>query len=270
MMKFTPNPYPGKFVVFEGIDGSGKSLQSRLLATRLRERDVPVLETREPTPDGLFGKLVRSVYTRPAPETWLGPELTNFFASEEYRQLKLLTSGKTRRHLVRFEAIGGEIIAGNFVYLPLLLQLGMTFDGHDHVVRRIIPALGAGTAVISDRWRLSTPAYGAGEGLNWRMLLTMQYEVLGEHLIAPDLVVFLGVPPAVGLERTLAKQGGARERFDRLETLERIAEAYELILGAREVAQSIRIMKLDGARDPVDIHNEIWAAARPMLSTDAA
>lgn len=42
-------PYPGKFIVIDGIDGSGKTTQAELLATQLRGMGVEVFATKEPT-----------------------------------------------------------------------------------------------------------------------------------------------------------------------------------------------------------------------------
>ena len=42
----TPNA--GKFIAFEGVDGSGKSTVIRLVADRLRQRGIDVITTREP------------------------------------------------------------------------------------------------------------------------------------------------------------------------------------------------------------------------------
>ena len=52
----------GKFIVFEGIDASGKSTQMRMLENYLKEKGVPVYLTREPT-DSPFGALAHQCMT---------------------------------------------------------------------------------------------------------------------------------------------------------------------------------------------------------------
>ena len=50
----------GRLIVFEGIDGSGKTTQMRRAAQTLRERGTAVTELREPT-DGRFGRQIRGL-----------------------------------------------------------------------------------------------------------------------------------------------------------------------------------------------------------------
>ncbi len=52
---------PGRLIVFEGIDGTGKTTQLRLLAKALAKRGHCVVTTREPT-DGQFGRRIRDLY----------------------------------------------------------------------------------------------------------------------------------------------------------------------------------------------------------------
>ncbi len=51
----------GTLTAFEGIDGTGKSTQIRLLADWLRAQGEDVLETREPT-DSVYGRRIRELY----------------------------------------------------------------------------------------------------------------------------------------------------------------------------------------------------------------
>ena len=52
----------GYFFAFEGIDGSGKSTQIRLLVEKLRQKGLACHETREPT-DGPVGAIVHQIMT---------------------------------------------------------------------------------------------------------------------------------------------------------------------------------------------------------------
>jgi dTMP kinase len=51
----------GRLIVFEGIDGTGKSTQLQLLAEELARRNIQVITTREPT-QGPYGMKIRDLY----------------------------------------------------------------------------------------------------------------------------------------------------------------------------------------------------------------
>ena len=55
----TKDSYKGKFIVFEGLDGSGTSTQANLLFKYFREKDKKVYLTGEPT-SSLIGGLIKS------------------------------------------------------------------------------------------------------------------------------------------------------------------------------------------------------------------
>ncbi len=63
--KFKNSSYPGKFIVFEGLDGSGLSTQSSLLVDFLNQEAVSdefagAQLTKEPTQGGLIGGLINA------------------------------------------------------------------------------------------------------------------------------------------------------------------------------------------------------------------
>jgi len=53
------NFYPGKFIVFDGLDGSGQSTQAALLKEFLIQKGYQVVLTKEPTLDSEAGKKIR-------------------------------------------------------------------------------------------------------------------------------------------------------------------------------------------------------------------
>ena len=59
-LELKQNTYPGKYYAIEGIDGSGKTTQTKMLAEYFSSQGKQVLMTKEPT-DGLIGKLIYQV-----------------------------------------------------------------------------------------------------------------------------------------------------------------------------------------------------------------
>ena len=57
--------FPGSLIIFEGIDGTGKSTQISLLAEALSERGVVVVTSREPTNGPLWKKVASLHAGRP-------------------------------------------------------------------------------------------------------------------------------------------------------------------------------------------------------------
>lgn len=57
---FKRNVYPGRFIVVEGIDGSGKTTQAKRLVEELQKNGKKTIYTTEPT-DGPIGQLIRKI-----------------------------------------------------------------------------------------------------------------------------------------------------------------------------------------------------------------
>lgn len=57
---FKKNPYAGKLIAIEGLDGSGKTTQAQLLSKKLKDSGIVSFCTKEPT-DEPTGKMIRQV-----------------------------------------------------------------------------------------------------------------------------------------------------------------------------------------------------------------
>ena len=57
------NPYKGRYIAIEGIDGSGKTTQVEQLARHFESLGKSVVRTREPRKEGLIGDIVQKVLT---------------------------------------------------------------------------------------------------------------------------------------------------------------------------------------------------------------
>lgn len=60
-LDFRRNPYPGRYIAIEGVDGSGKTTQVEQLKTHFEKQGKDVIVTQEPTREGIIGRMIHEV-----------------------------------------------------------------------------------------------------------------------------------------------------------------------------------------------------------------
>lgn len=58
------NPYKGKYIAVEGIDGGGKTTQVEKIAEYFKQQGKTVIQTREPRKAGVIGDIIQQVLNR--------------------------------------------------------------------------------------------------------------------------------------------------------------------------------------------------------------
>lgn len=150
--------------------------------------------------------------------------------------------------LIRAQLAGGEV--GDPVFGHLFAA-----DRRDHLDRVVIPALARGAVVLTDRYFLSSLAYQS---------LTLGLDrvwSLNAEFPAADAVVMLDLPVDVCLERVLSR-GGTRDRFESLEQLRRVADAYEAAI-TRCRLRGDNIVRVDASGTPAEVHARVAGAVWP-------
>lgn len=141
----------------------------------------------------------------------------------------------------------GERLRALLLGQPMHLEteaLLMFAARREHLDKVILPALEAGTWVVSDRFTDASFAYqGGGRGLAYEKLASLEQWVQGG--LQPDQTLLFDVPTEVARAR-LAATGHAPDRFEQEQQdfFERVRQAY-LERATREPGRFIRI---DGTR----------------------
>ncbi len=216
----------GKFVVVEGISGSGKSTIHKLLEKEFPDAFCNV----EPT-HLLFGAVIRSVYERrPFPVKELEAALR--YAERGY--------GRDGEDFWLYIAHVLEMVRLKRAINELDMQLLFMADRVYDLVERIGPARAAGKMVLQDRYFASTLAYGASGGLDMEKLIAWQMKALDSFGLTaadwqPDLMIVLDLDPNIAMAR-LKSSGKVIDVFEeRLERLVRIHENYRTLAARKEL-----------------------------------
>mgnify|MGYP002877772352 CR=1 FL=1 len=130
-------------------------------------------------------------------------------------------------------------------------------DRRDHLDREIIPALQRGAAVITDRYYHSSLAYQSlSVGLP-------AVAAMNELFRAPDITIFLDLEPEESLARIEAR-GETLERFEALDRLRSIYEAYEAVL-VHCRARGEHIVRIHAGGSIDDVHGKVAKAVQAVL-----
>ena len=110
--------------------------------------------------------------------------------------------------------------------IPEIAELLLIFAARSlNVNNVIIPALEAGTWVVSDRFTDSSRAYqGGGRGIPLETVDRLADWVHGD--IWPDLTILLDAPVDVGLQRAGSRSSPDRFEQERYDFFERVRECY--------------------------------------------
>jgi dTMP kinase len=197
----------GKLIVFEGVEGSGKSTQlTRLQQWLVTHPSFQKLQTTGVVPD--------LVVTREPGGTNLGRSLRSLLLDHQPE-----TALGARAELLLYAA-----------------------DRAQHIEEVIVPALQAGSWVLCDRFIDSTVAYqGYGRGLS--LSLIEQLNDIATEGVSGDLTFWLKLDAAQGLTRS--RHRGALDRMEQanLEFHQQVQQGFET-LAERNPA---RIVTIDAA-----------------------
>ena len=142
---------------------------------------------------------------------------------------------------------------------PMTELLLMFASRAQHVEEVILPALDAGTWVISDRFTDSSFAYqGGGRQLGIERVAAMQQLVLGAF--RPDLTLLLDLDVQTGLERATANTEADRFESEQRAFFERVRQVF------LELAESNPWYEvIDAGRPLVEVQASVRAAVSSLL-----
>lgn len=224
----------GKFIVFEGGEGAGKTTQliklhhwlevsgwQDRIQLHMATDSPPIVATREPG-GTLLGKGIRKLL--------LDVSATEDEQIDECSELLLFAA-----------------------------------DRAQHVAGFLVPHLQQGTLVLCDRYTDSTIAY-QGYGRNLDLNLIHQLNQIATQGLESDLTIWLDLDVETGLARTQQRGQDPEIKVDRMEANE-IAFHQRLRQGFTDLAQqhSGRMIRIDAQQSEAAIAQQIQGVLEPHL-----
>ena len=219
----------GKLIVFEGVDGAGKTTQAKLLVKYLQKKKIPCAYISFPRyEESLWGKMVRRYLAGDFGEV---NDVDPYFASMLYAGDRLSAADQIKKWLsdgkvvVCNRYVGSNMAhMGGKVESPSFVRQGRTSDGKQNEKIKFI------------KW-----------------LEDLEY---GENKIPKeDLVIFLHVP--VQVSRNLIKDRKLDIHEKDLDYLEKVIQVYKKLAKSKNYWERINCTASGKILEPYEIHRKV-------------
>ena len=219
----------GKLIVLEGLDGSGKATQAKLLAAHLKEQGFSVREITFPNYESDSSALVKMYLSG---QFGQHPDDVNAYAASSFYAVDRYASYK--KDWGSFYENGGIVIADRYTTSNAVHQASKLPEGEREAF------------------------------LDW--LFDLEYRLLG--LPEPDLVLYLDMPTEITEKMLRQREQAAGTHADIHEQDEAYLKACRENARAivRRCGWQVIDCAENGApRTPEDIHNEVYRRVRALL-----
>lgn len=229
---FKENENPGRFILIEGMNGSGKTTKAKALLGWLQKKNIKAIYNKEPTSE-YFGRLMRDLIDHKPLDRILLSRLKDIVLDSECVEELKGESKLDIFHINNFNfcerllKILDSLMMGEFLS-EAQRQTLFTADRLQDVCLNIIPCLKRGEWIIQDRYDLSNYIYGLSGGSNFEYLRSVHHEALNSNYLAADVVIFYWVPPVIGAQRNKA-EGKIVDIYETEKSLEKVEKASKKI-----------------------------------------
>lgn len=236
----------GKFIVVDGISGSGKGRQMEFI----KESWPGCFFGHEPSGD-LYGCVARSInertpFSKGLLDTCLayGDPKKYVFWNKLHEVIRKIKEGSLPDELER--------------------QLLIMADRIYNLETKYLPNLAKGTSVVIDRYFPSLLAYGYSGGLDmdvlwqWQKTAFDSSDVIGDKWV-PDLMIIFDLSAEKAFER-LRSSGKTIDVYEeKIERMKKIREGYQILSKRKDISKRTAVINADRSVEEIfsDVKNEM-------------
>jgi len=257
----------GKFIVVDGMDGSGKTTISKLLVDNMSKEGYRVEWTNEPyiDPTGIdqSGNILRErLKMRKPARTYLQKlsemsDVYKFHAGDDMLNFVKSSVPGVLKELFSEDVVEARSDASMFFYNRVM-----------HNTVYIKPRLKAGISVICDRYNPSTLAFQQTQRLSLENELMPQYDMLSGYgmMERPAVNLIFDVSPDVAAER-MKNTGKPLEKFENLEFQNALRQNFFDLKDKLKGKENMEFVNANGSMESV--YNTVYKKVKRYMGAAA-